>query len=275
MEKYVNWFLRKLGVSRTFEFTKRHKFILAAIIATIFLALTQVVPENLRYWSVAILALLTAGLTLVTLWEEFAGIKYTILLILPVFFVISVALFYYLLPVRWLTRVPVLITFGISMYLLFLTQNIYNIAAIRTIQLLRAAHAVGFLFTIITAFLLYNVVFALHLQFYFLAGLIFILTFPLLVSAVWSFELEEHLSIRVLVYSLVLSYIVAHVALALSFWPVLPIIGALATVSTLYVSLGLTQFHFTDRLSKRTIWEYASVAAVVFVLMLITTSWNG
>ena len=77
----------------------------------------------------------------------------------------GVALFYFLLPVRWLTRLPVLAIFGISMYLLFLTQNIYNIAAIRTIQLLRAAHAVGFLFTIVSAFLIYNVIFALHLPF--------------------------------------------------------------------------------------------------------------
>ena len=279
MEKFVNWLtnwlFKQLGIGRQFEFTKRHKFILAATIATIFLALTQVVPLNLRYWTVALLAILTAGLTLATLWEEFAGVKYAILLILPVYFVTGVALFYFLLPVRWLTRLPVLAIFGISMYLLFLTQNIYNIAAIRTIQLLRAAHAVGFLFTIVSAFLIYNVIFALHLPFYWIFVAIFVITLPLLISAIWAFELEEHLSVRVLVYSFVISLAVAQIALALSFWPILPIIGALATVSALYVSLGVTQFHFADRLTRRTVLEYSSVAAVVFILMLITTHWSG
>ena len=104
---------------------------------------------------------------------------------------------------------------------------------------------------------------------------IFVITLPLLISAIWAFELEEHLSVRVLVYSFVISLAVAQIALALSFWPILPIIGALATVSALYVSLGVTQFHFADRLTRRTVLEYSSVAAVVFILMLITTHWSG
>ncbi len=275
MEKFINWVFGKLGIHRRFEFNKRYKFITSSFIATLFLALSQIVSADWRYWVVGVLVLLVGALTLITLWEDLTGIKYVVLLILPIYFVAGVALFYFLLPVRWLTRLPVLGVFGMAMYLLFLTQNVYNIAAIRTIQLLRAAHAVGFLFTVVSAFLIYNVVFALHLPFYWVFMAILTLTWPLLIAAVWAFDLEEYLSLRVLVYSLVIALAVAKIALVISFWPVLPIVGALATVAALYVALGITQFHFANRLNRRTVLEYASVAAVVFVLMLITAKWGG
>lgn len=275
MERFANWLFKLLGIKRRFEFTKRYKLILFAFIATVFLGICQTVPVNLRYFSVAVLVGVVIILTLIALWQELEGVKFLILPILPAYFVAGFALFYFLLPVRWLTRLPTLAAFGISIYLLFLTQNVYNIAAIRTIQLVRAAHAVGFLFTILSAFFLYNIVFALHLPFYFIFGIILVLTYPLLLAAIWAFGLEEYLSRRTLLYSLVISLAVSKIGLILSFWPVLPIIRALSSVAALYVGLGITHFHFAGRLTRRTVLEYSSVAGVVFILMLVTAKWAG
>lgn len=275
VEKYLTKLSQQLGAPRHFEFSKRHKFILISILSSFALAATQLVPVSMRYQTVALFGFLVLGFSLIALWDELAGIKFIILLILPVYFSVAIALFYFLLPVRWLTRLPVIAGYGISIYLLFLTQNIYNIAAIRTIQLLRAAHAVGFLFTVVTAFLLLNVVFALRFDPWWIALASIIISFPLLLSAIWSFELEEFLSKRVFVFAIILSLAVGQIAWAISFWPVLPIIGALTVVSALYVFLGTTQFHFAQRLNKRTIYEYSLVAAVVFILVMLTTSWRG
>ena len=62
-------------------------------------------------------------------------------LTLPTLFTAAVGLFYFLLPVRWLTRLPVVILYSIGIYALLLTENIYNVAAERTIALFRAAHS--------------------------------------------------------------------------------------------------------------------------------------
>jgi hypothetical protein len=87
--------------------------------------------------------------------EGIDGIEWLTVLTLPPLYTAGVGLFYFLLPVRWLTRLPVAMAYGLGMYVLLLTENIFSVASIRTIQLLRAAQAVGFLLTLVTGFFLY------------------------------------------------------------------------------------------------------------------------
>lgn len=149
----------------SYRVTKRQKFIFMSGVLMLFLITTQTVSENLRYQVLGFLAVFTILLAVFSLWGELSGIKYFLLLLLPVYFVTGATLFYFLLPIRWLTRLPFAMAFGISVYLLMLTSNIFNVAAIRTIALLRAAHAVGLLFSLVSTFFLTNVLFSLHLPF--------------------------------------------------------------------------------------------------------------
>src|SRR4030042_4833841 len=162
--------LKKLFLKNiSWKVTKRQKLVFMSFVLTVLLVITQTVGESYRFQTVGILAAVTVLLSIFTLWGEFSGIKYFLLLLLPVYFVAGVTLFYFLLPVRWLTRLPFAFLFGISVYLLMLTANIYNVAAIRTIALLRAAHAVGLLFSLTSTFFLTHVFFSLHLSFYLVA----------------------------------------------------------------------------------------------------------
>lgn len=259
----------------SWEITKRQKLILMSIFLTGVLITTQTVSEEMRFQTMGFLAVATIFLSIFALWGELSGIKYFLLILLPVFFVIGASLFYFLLPVRWLTRLPFAFLFGISVYLLMLTSNIYNIAAIRTIALLRAAHAVGLLFSIISAFFLANVLFSLHLPFYLIVCGSFLITFPLYLVGLWSFELEEFISRKVFVHSLIFALISAEIVLILAFWPVVPINGGLALATLVYVLLGLAQFEFQEKLKSRVVWEHLTVAFVVFVIIVITTRWGG
>lgn len=256
------------------ELTKRHKFVAISGFCAAGLIAIQTVPYDLRYGGILALTSLSSLLTLAVLWKEMAGVKYWMLLILPSAFTAAVSLFYFLLPVRWATRLPVAVLFGISFYLLLLTLNIFNVAAIRTIALLRAAHAVGVLFTLISAFFIFNVYYSLHLNFLLLFLLIFVTSFVLLLQALWAFELEDLVSRRVLLYTAVYALSVAEIGLTLGFWPIVPIYGSLALTSALYVFLGLTQVHFTQRLTKRAVWEYVLVAASTVAILLLTSKWG-
>lgn len=258
-----------------YEITKRQRFILMSFFLTAILLTTQTVSESVRYQTIVFLAVLTIFLSIFSLWGELSGVKYFLLLLLPVYFVVGASLFYFLLPVRWLTRLPFALAFGISVYLLMLTSNIYNVAAIRTIALLRAAHAVGLLFSLISTFFLTDVLFSLHPPFYFVVlGAILIMA-PLYLVALWSYELEDFISRRVMVYTSVFTLITAQLALVLSFWPIVPINGALALVTLMYVLLGLSQFNFQDRLKAKNLYEHLGVALVVFVIIVIATKWGG
>src|SRR3989338_3024211 len=123
------WF----GKISSYEITKRQKFILVAAVLSICLVAAQVVDESLRFQTIGFLTGLTLVFSIFVLWGELSGVKYFLLLLLPAYFVAGASLFYFLLPVRWLTRVPFALAFAISVYLLMLTSNIYNVAAIRTI----------------------------------------------------------------------------------------------------------------------------------------------
>lgn len=258
-----------------YEVTKRQKFILMAVFLTVILLTTQTVGEDIRYGVMGFMVVASAFLAIFALWGELAGIKYFLLLLLPVYFVAGASLFYFLLPVRWLTRVPYALLFGISVYLLMLTSNIYNVAAIRTIALLRAARAVGFLFSLISTFFLANVLFSFHLPFYLVIVGIVAIALPLYLVGLWSYELEDFISRRVFLYTLIFTLVTVQIGLVLAFWPIVPTAGALAIATVMYVLMGLAQGHFEDRLKPRVIWEHTAVAFLVLVIIAISTRWGG
>ena len=264
-----------LNTITSYQITKRQKFVLMSFFLSVILVTTQTVDESFRLQTITFLVVATVFLSIFALWGELSGIKYFLLLLLPVYFVTGSSLFYFLLPVRWLTRLPFAFLFGVSVYLLMLTSNIYNVAAIRTIALLRAAYAVGLLFSIISTFFLTNVLFSLHLPFYLVTAGAFAITLPLYIVELWSYELEEFISRRVFIFSLIFSLVTAQIALVLSFWPIAPINGGLSLATVMYVLLGLSQFEFHGRLKPRLVWEHLLVAFAVFMIVVITTRWGG
>lgn len=258
----------------SWQLTKRQKFILMTTFLVVMLLTTQTVGESIRFQTIGILALFTIFLSVFALWGELSGVKYFLLLLLPVYFVVGASLFYFLLPVRWLTRVPFALLFGISIYLLMLTSNIYNVAAIRTIALLRAAHAVGLLFSLLSTFFLSNVLFSLHLPFFLNAIGIVAIVFPLYLVGVWSYELQDFISRRVFKNAVVFTLVNVQIAVALSFWPVVAINAALAMATIMYVLLALSQFDFQQRLKPRLVWEHLIIAFAVFLVVIVSTRWG-
>ncbi|MBI2596460.1 hypothetical protein HYW46_07065 [Candidatus Daviesbacteria bacterium] len=255
--------------------TKRHKIITASTLITIGLLSTQFVNIfHVSYRLFLPLGILAYLLSLWALWENMSKLKAVVLMILPVMFTVAVASFYFLLPIRWLTRFPVIILFFLSFYSLLLSQNVFNVAAQRTIPLYRAASTVGFLFTLITAFFLFNVTFALKMPFYINALVVFIISFPLNLQLLWSVEMEK-VDTTILVYSLILSCLVGEVALALSFWPVAPTIWSLSLSAIIYVTLGVVTEYMRDRLTRKITWEYIGIGGLVLLFSMLVTSWGA
>ena len=242
---------------------------------TVVMIAAQTATETYRYQIISFLTLSAVMLSVFALWGELSGVKYFLLLLLPAYFVAGASLFYFLLPVRWLTRLPFAVIFGISVYLLMLTSNIYNVAAIRTIALLRAAHAVGLLFSLLSTYFLANVLFSLHLPSYLVVLGIAVIVLPLYTVGLWSYELEEFVSKKVAKYAAIFTLVTCEVALGLAFWPVVPTAGALAMATIMYALLGLAQFNFEEKLKPRTIFEHLGIATFVFLIIIATTRWGG
>jgi hypothetical protein len=266
------WFVRW---ERHFSLTKRQQFVGVTILLTVGLLLTQLVTGESRYFLVFLLSLATSVLSALVFHKDIRGIEWFTILSLPTLFTTAVALFYFLLPVRWLTRLPVALLYGIGMYALLLTENIYTVAADRTIALLRAAHSVGFLLTLITYFLLVQTVLAFRLDAVEQTFFIGVISFFLVLQSVWSMELTEMLSRRVWRMSVAITMFLAQLVWIFSFLPTKTTLLALLFTTFFYSTVGMAQQYLVEKLYKKTVIEFFAVAAIVFVITLIATSWRG
>lgn len=257
------------------NFNKRQKIVITSLLLTIGLLSTQLVNFDLRFRFLAGLAVLSYVLSLWSLWEGINTIKALMLLVLPTFFTVAVASFYFLLPVRWLTRLPVAVVFGLFFYLLLLAQNVFNVASLRTIPLYRAASTASFLFTLLSAFFIYHVIFAFNALSLWNGLAVLLISFPLILQVLWSITMEDRIGAATLVQSFILSLILGELALSFSFWPSPTTIRALSISSAMYVLLGLTTQMQRGRMNKRVVWEYAAIGVVVLIVSFFSTSWSG
>lgn len=255
--------------------TKREKFgLIVGVLTLVFLAI-ELSSSSLRYHLTGVLVILTYILSAWGLREDLTGIEWLTLFILPVMYTAATSLFYFLLPVRWLTRLPMAAIFAVGMYAILLVENIYNVASVRSIQLLRAAHSVGLLLTLFTSFLLMALIFSLHFAFFWNWLLVFVSTFPLVLQVLWVMKLETKIGQEIPLYTFVISLCLAELAFVFSFWPVQTIIEALFLTTVLYSLVGIVQQDLLGRLFRQTMMEFVSVSAIVFILILLTTSWGG
>lgn len=254
--------------------SKRAKFVLSALLLTVAVGGTQLVSVDWRYWVILLLGLVSYGLSAWALSDDLKGIEWLTLLVPPTLYTMAVSLFYFLLPDSWLSRLFVLGTYGLGMYAWHLTENIFSVAAMRTIQLLRAANAVGFLLTLVTGFFLWGTVFSFRWPFWVNGLLVGVISWALLVSGLWSVTLENKLNRMVRLGSLTGALVMGELGMGISLWPVSVAVASLMMVGGFYVILGLLQYYLQGRLFKNTINEYVGAGIVIWVVAWIASSWR-
>lgn len=256
--------------------SKRRKFVIASFLLSLGLLSTQFVTFGLIYRYIAIGALFFVSY-LISAWalfEDLKGVEWLVVVPMPGLYAVSVALFYFLLPEALVSKIAVFVVFSLGAYASFLTGNIYSVAAIRTIQLLRAAHAVGFLLILTTSLLFYNTILSFRMPFFVNALLVFLVSFPLVLNGLWSITLELVLSKRLLWCSGVIAGVLAEIMVVLSCLPVTVWIGSLVLVAGMYLLLGLMQHCLQERLFRKTVREYLMVGVFILVVMMMVTPWR-
>lgn len=248
---------------------RREKFVISAVILSLGLLIVQYIPLEFRYIAVAVFTLLTYLMSAWALSNDLQWHEWFTILPLPALYAGSVGLFYFLLPANFASRVSIFILFGVGMYALYLTANIYSVAKGRTIQLVHAAHAIGFLFTLIISLLSSNTIFSLRLPFYWTSLLVGLVHFPLIYMSLWSVRLESYQKKEILVLSVLLSMLTLELALILCFIPFSIWHYALFIMSFTYIGMGVLHNHLKERLFGKTLREYTLVAAFVLVVFFL------
>lgn len=248
---------------------RREKFVIFSILLSIALLLVQYVSLEWRYLAIFLFAIISYFMSAFTLSDDLQWYEWLTILPLPTMFTASMSLFYFLLPENILSKFFILFIFGIGIYAIYLTANIYSVAKGRTIQLLYAAHAIGMFFTLIISLLFTNTIFSLKLVFFLNAILVALVHYPLFLMFLWSINLPNHLSRELFFYSLIGTILITEFSLLMSLIPFPVWYSSLFIMVFLYICLGVMQSYLKGRLFRRTTQEYSLVAIFVVMLFII------
>lgn len=130
------------------------------------------------------------------------------------------------------------------------------------------------LVTFFTAFLVYAVVYGGSIYFswpgYLLILAIAFISFLIFSQSFWQNDIFKP---KRWVYILGLSFLMAEVALVMSYAPINYLAGGLVFLVIYYVLWGLTQHYFEGILTKRLVLEHVIIAFVALALALSTARW--
>ncbi|MBI4058364.1 hypothetical protein HY408_01220 [Candidatus Gottesmanbacteria bacterium] len=274
MRKHSAPFLKTL--QNRFNISKRQEVVIVITFLALELLSTQLFLGSLRLDLLLALSVSAYILSAIVLRQGLTGWDFLTLLILPTYFTAAVYVFYFLLPVRWLTRLPTLAVYAVGMYIILLSENIYNVASERNIQLFRVAHVGGFVLSLLSMLLLLNTVLSMHLPFYFNVLSTLLIVFPLVLQALWSMELTQTISKKVWIGSGVITLIITEFAFAFSFWPIKTELEAIFLTTAFYSLVGMTQQYLIERLFATTAREYMMWFTIILILILgITLGYYG
>jgi len=257
-----------------FKISKRKKFLITSLILSLGFVGVQLLPEQLKFTGICLHSLLAVLLFVWALFEGLGRNATLFTLILPFFYTLGVGFFWFLLPSNLYARIPVVFLYGVGVYVLCLTLNIYIVAAIRTIALLRAAKGVGFILNLLTFFLIFNLILSFKWPIYISSFLVFISSFPLYLQGFWTASLEKYVEPKLLGYSFIASLLMAEVSTIIFFWPVTLVVGSLFLTVSAYVLLGLGQSQLEGRLFSQTVREYLTIGIAVLIGMFFVTRWG-
>lgn len=266
-------FLHKL-IHLISKMGKRQRFIIASLILTVSVLISSFSNIDFAWLYFIIIFVVSLLVSFIAIPTGLNKIERIMLFLLPIYFTFALALFFFYLPSRWLTRLPFIAIYGISTYAILLSANILNVGSQKSIQLLRAAFSVNFLYLTLSSFLIFNLILSFRLSFFFNFLAVFVVLFPLTLQFIWSVNPKTSLDRESVQYSIFLSFIVAQVALIFSFLPIKPTVFSLLLTACLYSLNGLFYAFLEERLFKERIREFLFVLGFVFVIILLSVKWN-
>jgi hypothetical protein len=253
---------------------RREKFIISSILLAFALLFIQYIPLQFRWVAILIFFFLSYGVSAWALFDDLYGVEWITIVPLPAMYAVAVSLFYFLLPNNTLSRVFIIALFGVGMYALFLTSNIYSVAKTRTIQLLRAAHTIGLFFTLLISTFYTHFLFSLHLHPFLNFLIVGVIHIPLFLMLLWGVDLQPQITSRIKIFTAVFSLIMAEFAFIFSSFPLSVWNASLLTTSIFYILVGILHNYLQERLFRNTLIEYFVFGGLVSFSFFLLIQWK-
>ncbi|OGD72267.1 hypothetical protein A2703_02795 [Candidatus Collierbacteria bacterium RIFCSPHIGHO2_01_FULL_50_25] len=273
--------------------SKRARFFIISLILGFFLWLTGLFGVEKRLALVLSVSGIAYVLSAWVLFEDLKGWEWVTLLILPVLFTLGTGLFGNLLPsaipsifglsfqietslfLGAVVRFIFVVLYVFGMYAVLLTENIFSVASIRTIQLFRAARSVSFILALVVSLFFFAVAFSLKLPFYIIGVIVGLVSLLLSFESLWSVDLKtEHLD-DVYRLSIVIGWLMGLFGCVISFWPIGPFMGGLVLTSCFYALLGILEQRLVNKMMAVNYLEFVIFNLIIILIAFLTTSWRG
>lgn len=265
--------LRQFFEKKASKIDKRLRLVISVLILGLLILISTFFNFDKAFFFLPVFIIVTYFLSYFSLLEGIKKIGWFGLFLMPELVTLFFYLFYFLFPGRWLTRLPFIFIYEVSVYAVLLCANIFNVGVEKNLQLYRAAFSINFFYQALVSFLFYNVLFSFRYSF-----LVNILgtgigAFLLSLQLFWSIRLNRHLDREVIVYSLFTAILMLEASLVISFLPLRTAVYALFLTATYYSVTGVIHHHIDEKLFKETIREYVSVWVFVMIITLLSLSW--
>lgn len=265
--------LLKFIEKRATKIEKRLRFAISSLCLSFLFLVSTFFYFDKALIFIPILILATYIFTYFSVLEGIHDIEWFTLFFMPVVVTVSFYLFYFLFPVRWLTRAPFILVYGISIYAILLTANIFNVGVEKSLQLYRAAFSVNFFYQTVCSFLLFNIILFFRLNFLYNAALTGGVGLLLDIHLFWTLKLNKTIEREILLFACLVGIVIFEAAALGSFIPINSTIFSLFLTSIFYSLSGLGYSYLDQRLFKETIREYLIVLGFVFTITLLSISW--
>lgn len=253
---------------------KRERFVFFVILLSLGLFFSEFFYGLQFLIMTFVLSVLTGVFLFLSLRADIRGTFWYPIFILPFFYTVAFALFYSLVPARLLSRIVLTGVYAFGLYSLFLTQNIFAVSGIRTINLLRSARIVSLVLTIITFFFLANVSFSSRPPFYLLPIFILLVSFLLNFQSQWMYVLDKSGLSEALLSASIVSISLFEFALVLLLWPIDAAIYSIFLTGMFYTYSGLFHAWHERRLFKGVLLEYVWVGILSILLLILFANWG-
>ena len=256
------------------QFNKRQRFVLAVILLSLGVFISEYFTGVKLLFVSLFLALVTDFLLYFILRKDIKGTFFLPILILPFFYTLAFPFFYTLVPTRLISRLIITILYSFGLYSLFLTQNIFAVSNIRTINLLRSARIVAFVVTLLVFYFLVNFIFSLRLPILLTPLVILPVSFFINMQSLWTYSLDVTQLKTVALFSLFIAVCILQLSYVLIIWPVNASVYSLFLTGIFYTYSGLCHAWLDRRLFKGILWEYVWVGFISVLYLVIFSKWG-
>lgn len=264
-----------MNILNFLNFNKRQKFVLSVVVLSFGVFISEYFSGVRLLLTSVLLAGLTDLLLFAILRRDIKGTFFWPIFILPFFYTLAFPFFYVLVPTRLFTRIIITILYAFGLYSLFLTQNIFAVSNIRTINLLRSARIVSFIITLLVFYFLCNFIFSLRLPVLLTPIVIFPISFLMNIQSLWTYSLDKLQIKDISLFSSFIAFSIVELSYVLILWPVTASVYALFLTGIFYTYSGLCHAWLEKRLFKGILWEYVWVGFISVLFLVVFSKWGA